>query len=124
MFVHSDCADFSYSNIDHLHDARLIWLVFIGSVDESNLLSGLDQFESLGSVNGLLNRSLQIASSNLVAVHASAGVGLAYGLGIRGTGENLYLWSVFGNESSELAGLGKDENQGDVLLIHGSSANS
>ena len=105
-------------DVEDLHDRRLIRGLFIGAVDADNLAAWLAKISLLGLLDSECQQVVStLIGGDLEADEATRAIELANdGKGYR-AGKDGYGGSVLGNETSEVTGIGEDDNQVDVEIL-------
>jgi len=99
--------------------------VYVGAVDDGDLLADLDQFHALGIFDDHLDNGIRVrALVDLVANDATARVDLLADLAVGRGSEDADLGSVLRHQSGKLAGVSKHNDQTDVLLVEDGRADS
>ena len=86
-------------------------------MNNCDFLASLHELLLFGCTDATGDNLVSIVGGDSHAENTSARVHLSDNGDILGAGEDLDLWSILGDESSEFASVGQDDDQGDVLLI-------
>ena len=109
---------FKSLNGKNFHNIGLIWSLLVGSVNYCDLGSSFNHIHVFGFADNELDDIIgSLEGWNFESNNTSHAVHLSDGMGIDRAGQNIDLWSIFGDHSCELARLSKHDDETNVLLV-------